>query len=489
MKKRAFSVILSLLLIIPLFGAKDSVQAAGYFTDINSSHRALKEINYLAEGRITQGSNNKFSPNKTVTRAEAATFIGRALQLNGKQRSTSFRDVGASSFASGYIQSAVEKGILSGYGGGKFAPGKVVTRGEMALMIAKAFRYSFNNTSGGAAHALMSLGIAQGTGNGYFSFNKQLIRADFAVFLARALNPDYRFRANTVKFPQQLTVNTNDLNVRTGPGSSYKKTGVLNKGNKVAGAYNVGAWFYIKAGSVEGYVHSAYINNEKPNVTIIPPGGVPAPKPDPKPIQPAGNVDPRIAQKVIVLDPGHGGSDPGSDGYGLLEKDVALATGLKVNSYLKKTPFQVKMTRSSDWYPTLSGRVSFAKRAGADVFVSIHNNAFNGSANGTETYYYSAYRNPNVADSKLLASKIQKRLITAWKLKDRGVKNGNFHVIRENTMPAVLVELGFIDNYHDNQKLRSPYWRDVAAKAISYGILDYYKAKGYQVDSLYNVIK
>ncbi|PAQ13105.1 cell wall hydrolase [Bacillaceae bacterium SAOS 7] len=480
MKRRAFLVFLSFLLVIPMLGVKTTAFAST-FVDVPSSYRAAKEINYLAQGGIAQGASNKFNPNQTVTRAEAVTFIGRALQLNGTQRATSFNDVGSSMFASGYIQSAVDKGIVSGYGNGKFEPNRVVNRGEMAIMISKAFGYSFNGTSGGAAQALMSRGIAQGLADGSFGVSKQIIRADFSVFLARAINVDFRVNPSAIDFSQNLTVNTDNLNVRTGPNVAYTKVSSLNKGLAVQGAYSVGAWYYIKAGSIKGFVHGNYLDGKGDS------GG--ATNPDPKPEPPTGNYDPRIKDQVIVLDPGHGGSDPGAIGYGIKEKDVVLATGLKVNEIFKKSPFQVKMTRSTDKYVSLSGRVSYAEAVKGNTFISIHANAANGSASGTETYYYASRTNPYTADSKLLATKIQKRLVNAWNLNDRGVKTKSLHVIRENNMPATLLELGFIDNQNDNAKLKSDYWQNAAAKAIYYGVLDYYKAKGYNVDSLYSVAK
>ncbi|WP_343070858.1 N-acetylmuramoyl-L-alanine amidase [Bacillus sp. REN10] len=479
MKKRAFLVFLSFLLVIPMLSSK-STAFASTFSDVPDSYRAAKEINYLAQGGIAQGGGSEFNPDKKVTRAEAVSLIGRALQLNGTQRATSFKDVGASMFASGYIQSAVDRGIVSGYGNGNFEPYKVVTRGEMAIMISKAFGYPFNNTSGGAAQALISRGIAQGLGDGSFGASNQIIRADFSTFLARAINPEFRVDGVAIEFDQNLTVNTDDLNVRTGPNSAYPKIAALNKGKAVKGAFSVGAWYYIKADSIQGFVHGNYLDGKGSS------GGATNPPPPPPP---TSNVDSRIKNQVIVLDPGHGGHDPGAVGYGINEKDVVLATGLKVNNLFKKTPFQVKMTRSTDKYVTLSGRVSYAQAVKGNTFVSIHANAANGSASGTETYYYASRTNPHTADSKLLATKIQQRLVAAWKLNDRGVKTKSLHVIRENSMPATLLELGFIDNKNDNEKLRSDYWQNAAAKAIYYGILDYYKAKGYKVDSLYSVAK
>ncbi|KKB43342.1 N-acetylmuramoyl-L-alanine amidase [Bacillus thermotolerans] len=409
MKKNVTIVMLIFSLVISSFSFYTSAEASG-FADVPS--RAAKEVNYLAERKIANGlSPSVFGAEQAVTRAEAAAFIGRALQLNGTKRSTSFKDVSSGNFASGYIQSAVERGVLSGYDGGYFRPEQKVTRGEMAVMISKAFGYPYGGTLTGAASALMSRGIANGMEDGTFGAGQSILRVDFAVFLARTMNPAFRVKST----------------------SSYTQVApsVMNK------------------------------------------------------------VDPRLASQVVILDPGHGGKDPGAVGFGLKEKDVVLDTGLKVNELLKKTPLQVHMTRTGDTFPSLSDRTNFAKSKGGDLFLSIHANAFNGSANGTETFYYSSSAtNQYVSDSKLLAEKIQRRMLMAWNLQDRGVKQtSKLYVLKYNDMPAALAELGFIDQESDNQKLKSEYWRTAVAKAIYYGIIDYYNAKGYEVDALYNVAK
>ncbi|WP_050182640.1 N-acetylmuramoyl-L-alanine amidase [Domibacillus robiginosus] len=471
MKKGVFHVLLALLLLIPFVGTNFTAQAAG-FSDVPS--RASKEVNYLAEGGIANGSSTTiFASDKIVTRAEAAVFIGRALQLNGKQRETSFKDVGSGNFASGYIQSAVEKGILSGYDGGRFQPDGQVTRGEMAVMLSKAFGYSFGGTLSGATKALMSQGIARGLEDGTFGSDNLITRVDFSVFLARAINPEFRTKIS-ISFSKKLWTNTGDLNIRSGPNTSFASKGTLNANVQVAGAHTVGGWTYVKAGTKTGFVSTYYLRSTETSSQNNPV---------------VEDADSRLSGQTIVIDPGHGGSDPGASGFGDSEKTVTLAVGLKVNSLFKNTPFKVAMTRTSDTYPTLTQRTSFAKNQGGDVFVSIHNNSASEAANGTETYYYSAANNPYVADSKLLASKIQARMLTAWDLNDRKVKVGNFAVLRENTMPAALAELGFITNKGDNAKLTSDYWQTAAAKAIYLGILDYYKAKGYNTESLYSVAK
>jgi N-acetylmuramoyl-L-alanine amidase len=468
--KRFVTSILLALLILP-FTAKSS-EAAVSFYDLDSTHRAYPEVSYLAGGKIVNGTGGYFYPNREVTRAEAATMLGRALNLNGTKRVTWFKDVDSSSFASGYIQSAAEKSIISGYQDGTFRPDNKVTRGEMALLINRAFGYGGTDTVS-AANKLMEKGIAQGITSTNFGYELKIKRADFSVFLARAINYKYRVKAS-VEFGGDLQVNSggDTLNVRTGSSTNFEAVSALPDGTKVEAAYRVADWIFIRSGSVEGLVHGDFLTGSFPSFL--------------NPPLPASITSP-ISTQMIVIDPGHGGTDPGASGFGIQEKAVVLDTALKVKALLAKTPFSYKLTRETDKYLSLSQRVSIAKSVGGNAFVSIHANAFNGSANGTEVYYYnSAATNPYTSDSKRLAQAIQDRLLAAWKLYDRGIDHGNYHVIRENSMPAVLVELGFIDNKTDNQKLASSWWRQEAAEAIYLGILDYYKAKGYNVSYLYN---
>ncbi|WP_245629812.1 N-acetylmuramoyl-L-alanine amidase [Domibacillus robiginosus] len=467
MKKQAMILGLVLALILSMAGFGLPAQAAG-FVDVPG--RAAKEVNYLAEGKIANGSSaTVFGADKTVTRAEAAAFIGRALQLDGTKRATNFVDVGSGNFSSGYIQSAVDKEIFSGYDGGRFLPDKPVTRGEMAVMMAKAFDYSFGGTLSGAAKALTSRGIAQGVEDGTFGADQLLKRADFAVFLARAINPEFRL-VETNEFKTTMWANVGDLNVRSGPSTSYESKGKLNEDARVAAAHKVGDWMYIQSGEVVGFVNAFYLRDTEIK---------------------SATSDPRLPNQTIILDPGHGGHDSGAVGFGLKEKDVVLETGLKVNELLKKTPFNVKMTRSTDTFITINNRAKFASQNNGNVFVSIHANAStNPSANGTETLYYSATNKANGADSRLLSEKLQKRMLEAWNLRDRGlVRRDNLGVLKYNTVPSALVELGFISNKAENDKLKSDYWQTAMSKAIYYGILDYYNAKGYEVDSLYDLAK
>ncbi|MEH7384312.1 cell wall-binding repeat-containing protein [Bacillus sp. JJ1521] len=183
-------------------------------------------------------------------------------------------------------------------------------------------------------------------------------------------------------------------------------------------------------------------------------------------------VSGKLAGLTIVVDAGHGGSDPGAIGHGLNEKDVVLDIAKRVQSKLEPIGANVVMTRESNVYVTLDQRVEIANSIGANAFISIHNNAAtNQSANGTETFWNDKYAS---AESKELATEIQKELIRQLGTRDRGVKEASFKVIRESTMASILVEVAFISNQNEAVKLGSPEFREKAANAIYQGVLNYY---------------
>ncbi|HDR7795992.1 TPA: N-acetylmuramoyl-L-alanine amidase, partial [Bacillus luti] len=200
-----------------------------------------------------------------------------------------------------------------------------------------------------------------------------------------------------------------------------------------------------------------------------------------------------LVEKVVIIDPGHGGKDPGKATKGLYESDIVLDTSKRLQSLLEKnTPFHVLLTRetnnrfSENQSEDLKKRVEFAKENNGDIFVSIHANASkNHDGYGTETFYYKGAEKKELTerekDSYMLANKIQKRLVKALDTRDRGVKPEDYYVLRENELPAVLTELAFLDNSADYEKLASESGRQIAAEAIYEGILDYYEWKGFDV--------
>jgi N-acetylmuramoyl-L-alanine amidase len=175
---------------------------------------------------------------------------------------------------------------------------------------------------------------------------------------------------------------------------------------------------------------------------------------------------------LVVVDPGHGGPDPGAVGIGgLRETDVVLEVSKIVKNLLSEKGVKVRLTRKNEVDLDLPPRVSFANNMDADIFVSIHANASRGKKreiNGLETFYYRGWK------GKYLAKKIQKQILRVSPgSPDRGVKQGRFYVIKNTRMPAVLVEIGFLTGRLDARRLEKPTHRKRLAYAIAKGILEY----------------
>ncbi|MGB3494907.1 MAG: N-acetylmuramoyl-L-alanine amidase [Elainellaceae cyanobacterium] len=179
------------------------------------------------------------------------------------------------------------------------------------------------------------------------------------------------------------------------------------------------------------------------------------------------NVNSRV---VVVIDPGHGGRDPGAIGIGgLRETNVVLPVSARVANLLQQQGVAVVMTRSTEQTVSLEGRVQIAERANAALFVSIHANAISMSrpdVNGIETYYASS-------QGLALAQSIHNSLLQAVGGPDRGVRQARFYVIRRTSMPASLVETGFVTGARDAPLLRDPAYQERVAQAIARGILQY----------------
>ncbi|NBD17338.1 MAG: AMIN domain-containing protein [Cyanobacteria bacterium] len=206
--------------------------------------------------------------------------------------------------------------------------------------------------------------------------------------------------------------------------------------------------------------------NQRQQTIRVPQSPSPSTQPTPPPSVSRGNNQEDL---LVVLDPGHGGKDPGAVGIGgLREKDVVLPISHHVRKTLESNGLSVKMTRWDDRFVSLGGRTAMANREDADFFISIHANAISMSrpdVNGTETFYY--------ASGRALAQAIQRSIISNMNTRDRGVKKANFYVLRNSAMPAVLVEVGFVTGREDAPRLADPNFRKRMAEAIADGILQY----------------
>lgn len=177
-----------------------------------------------------------------------------------------------------------------------------------------------------------------------------------------------------------------------------------------------------------------------------------------------------MSKQLIFLDAGHGGKDPGAVGLIAKEKDIALSVAMQLGQALTERGFAVCYSRTNDVRILVGERARAANKAKAAAFVSIHcNAAANKAATGTETFAYS-----KASKGYQLAQMIQKKMVQNMKLSDRGVKTANFAVLRETAMPAALVELAFISNSAEEQRLLDSQWQQYAAAAIAEGIAQYF---------------
>ena len=512
MRKRII-LVLSMIMLLSVFS-----QVSAQLNDIGG-HWAEKEIRYLVNKNIVQGSNNRFRPDDTITRAEFVTMINRAKNFT-KVGQVSFPDVKSGVWYYEDVSRAVAAGYIKGYPNGNFGPGNEINRADSATIIGRVFNFEeINNPPGrftddnsirayakGFVYALAEKEYIKG----YREYNTfrplaSITRAEAATMLAKTLQGEQASKPAPKPQPPVSTPKVDITGVKylgdnkieiTSTGKidyeslfwnnkliiDIKDAKLSNLGGSVkahdsdnirdirysqysldpmttrvvvdlTGKYN----FENSNGSTKTIIS---IENDKEATKPVEPPKTPEPVPSPKPSKPG--------QATVVIDPGHGGSDPGAVGNGLLEKDISLSVSLKLGKVLENKGFNVIYTRKTDVYPSLSERTAIANRANADVFVSIHTNAFNSAALGYETYSY-----PTSTEGGKLAKDIHDSVIANKDLynANRGAKKDNFQVIRETNMPAVLLELGFIDNSKDAKILVEK--QDEFAQAISKGILNY----------------
>ena len=201
-------------------------------------------------------------------------------------------------------------------------------------------------------------------------------------------------------------------------------------------------------------------------------------------------IVPRHTVRHIVLDPGHGGKDTGALGARSREKYLTLMIARRVRDRLVRAGYRVTMTRHTDIALTLAQRAALAQALKADLFVSIHINAVqNASLSGIETYALSPAGAPSTSGGKAaatvhpgnrcdlnnlaLANMIHRYLLGRTGGSDRGVKRARFAVLRDITMPGVLVECGFITNRAEELRMMTPAYQEKLARGIADGITAY----------------
>ncbi|MBT5855970.1 AMIN domain-containing protein [bacterium] len=178
-----------------------------------------------------------------------------------------------------------------------------------------------------------------------------------------------------------------------------------------------------------------------------------------------------LKNKVIAIDPGHGGRDPGALGRRMeREKAYTLDISIRLEKLLKNHGAKVLMARRNDSNPSLAARTQLANRNKADILISVHVNSFIKSyARGTETYYYKKSDKP-------LATAIQKEMVKNLRLKNNGVKRSMMYVLNHSTMPGALVEPCFITNPNEYKLIKTAAFRQKIALSIFNGIVSYFQS-------------
>lgn len=185
---------------------------------------------------------------------------------------------------------------------------------------------------------------------------------------------------------------------------------------------------------------------------------------------------PLQSERLVILDAGHGGYDLGCRLAACNEKSLALSTAFLTKKKLTDKGYKVLLTRSRDVFLPLSKRVQIANDTKSKIFVSVHfNSAKNTDAKGIEVFFYKSKDKFRTQASKALAVRVLSKMVDLTEAKNRGVKHGNFHVIRETSMPAILVEGGFITNDDERALLRDVKYREKLSKGIAEGVDSFFQ--------------
>ncbi|MGI8316037.1 N-acetylmuramoyl-L-alanine amidase [Halobacillus mangrovi] len=251
----------------------------------------------------------------------------------------------------------------------------------------------------------------------------------------------------------EVTIQYNGTNLRSEPTTNGNVLARVHKGDRFDVVDQQGQWYRIKYKNKSAFVASWIVNEKKEETR-----------------SPSNNVSGNLKGRTIMIDAGHGGRDSGAIGFaGTYEKTMTMNTALALRTELQKSGAKVLMSRESDEYIPLSIRGFYSNASKADVFISLHYNSapIAVNANGINSFYYHS-------KDKELAASVQEHMVASTGLRDRGTLHGNFHVLRENKKPSILLELGFISNPREEQTVRSSIYQRNASKGITQGLIDFF---------------
>ena len=243
---------------------------------------------------------------------------------------------------------------------------------------------------------------------------------------------------------------TDNLRLRSGPSLNHEIITVMPEGTEVRIVSEEGKWYKVVTwDGYVGYSHQDYLIETLP-----------------------------IYGKKIVLNPGHGGKDPGAiSSSGKYEKDVNLSVAFLVKKMLTDLGAEVIMTRESDMYINRVERAAIADKHNADIMFSIHHNSLNNSNYYGMSTYYDTKGNKSGKESSKLAESIYDSVVGINSIYRDGIYDRNFEVLRSTNIPAALIEIGFMSNSWEEKNIHNISFQQEVSKQITYGIVDYFKSK------------
>ena len=471
------------------------------FIDVTINHPYVTYVNTIYYNGVTKGSNQKYNPNEQVTRKQFALFVARAknekyrldVPVKGMATPDASQVIGLvaattdglnirkskdTSSAANIVGTAHKGGILSVHAvEGDWL--KVSNKGSFAY-IYKTYT-QFLDVDGNTLGNVQKQVTTTQNINLYVkptTSSKEISTVNSKVTLPVYKTVDGYYLTVVNDLPGYIVVNSTEdavvenpsnpnptppsfsgdllgratvdnLNIRQEANTTSTVVSKLKKGEYVQVNRMNGYWAQVTYKGQEGYIHKSYIKL-------------------------LNHSDHPLKDRVIIIDPGHGGTDSGNTFGTIYEKDVVLKVSKLVERKLAAAGANVLMTRTDDVYPTLPDRVDFTNANYGEIFVSIHANSVlnNTTANGTETFY--AMTSGDKQESIDLATFVNNQIVNDLKMRNRGVKNEQFYVIRNTIIPAILVELGFLTNSEDRAKLTDDHYIELFAESIYKGIVEYY---------------
>lgn len=257
----------------------------------------------------------------------------------------------------------------------------------------------------------------------------------------------------TQRFPEQRRTSLDSIHLRESASISSDIVAHLKKNTLITVLNEEGDWYAVETADTSGYIKKNILD-----LVLTTPIGQSV-----------------LLDKTIVIDPGHGGIDVGAISINNdYESHLTMQTGRVLERILSRHGAHVVFTRDDDYYYSLSSRTTLSNYVKADMFLSLHYNSEPSypTANGINTYY----REPGF---KVLAETVHQAILDESGANDRGIESGNYSVLRNNRRPGLLLELGFLSNPTEEQKLRNVGYHEQLAKGITNGIYHYFENRSY----------